>query len=382
MNFLQAFIQRFESFRDQFIPEELEGADLLEKRYRFQLLAGMLIITIVLITLFNLHYLLLSNMRFPGSLIALVLSGSLGVYSYYLLKKLKHQLDPKKPSSSFVAATFTAICIGVFLTGGALDNATTYFLTIPITLGFLLCGRNIGSLFATLSFSYFLLIAYLESQGMNMPQTIPIKHFASIEVALWLFFFGAVFSFSIAYDHITYNLMSERKYQQEKQTYFATHDSMTGLANRHKFDQALDESLSRAKRLNKQLGLYLIDLDGFKPINDQFGHDAGDALLIHIAKKIQETLRVDDLACRLGGDEFAVITLGDVKDQDSEHLCQRLLDAIGEAITFNGNTLQVTASIGVSTYPIDGLDKESLLKAADVAMYRCKGTKQRWSLAY
>ena len=176
--------------------------------------------------------------------------------------------------------------------------------------------------------------------------------------------------------------MSERKYQQEKQTYFATHDSMTGLANRHKFDQSMDETLSRAKRLNKQLGLYLIDLDGFKPINDQFGHDAGDALLQHIAQQIQNTLRADDLACRIGGDEFAVITLGDVKDPDSEHLCHRLIEAISQDVIYKAHSLRVTASIGVSTYPINGLDKESLIKAADVAMYRCKGSDRRWSLAY
>lgn len=381
MNNFASLLRQFELLRDKFIPQHDGALKTSEEKYRFQLLSGLIIAAVFLLSLFNTHYLLISGVKHWGNLIAILLTGLLGSFHLILLFNLKKQTSCAHFSNYFVSSIFITICIGIFFTGGSLNNATSYFLNVPILTAFLLLGKLSGFIYAILSLLFYLSIALLEHNGLVIPQTIPLRLYTTVEVLLWLFFFGTIVLFSSTYNHLTYKLMRQQEYEQEKQTYYATHDSLTLLPNRHKFDQRLFEALARSKRQNTQTGLYLIDLDGFKPINDQFGHDAGDALLRHVANNINMALRSDDMAARIGGDEFVIITQGSITSKSIEQLSKRLLEAIEQPLNYMNDQLQVSASIGISVSPDNGSTPDILMKCADTAMYNCKNSKHRWEIS-
>lgn len=154
--------------------------------------------------------------------------------------------------------------------------------------------------------------------------------------------------------------------------YLAYHDSLTTLPNRAMFGIALGQAFQEARRRNRNLAVFFVDLDRFKQINDTLGHDVGDILLQEVAKRLRQALRASDLVARLGGDEF-VILLTELEDQQhAETVAMKVLTAIAKPFTAEGQELRVTASIGVSLYPKDGLDEQTLMKYADVAMYQAK----------
>lgn len=167
--------------------------------------------------------------------------------------------------------------------------------------------------------------------------------------------------------------VTEYKHAEEKIQYLATHDSLTGLPNRLLFTQLLDHSIQFAKRNNRQLAVFFVDLDRFKIINDTKGHDAGDQLLQEIAMRYKRILRAADVVSRQGGDEF-VMCIEDVhKVNDLEHVANNLLTSTLRPVDLPDGECRVTASIGISLYPKDGEDVQSLMKNADTAMYYAKG---------
>jgi diguanylate cyclase (GGDEF)-like protein len=150
-------------------------------------------------------------------------------------------------------------------------------------------------------------------------------------------------------------------------------DTLTKLPNRECFEPFLRKVLDKSRADNKIMSLLFLDLDGFKAINDTFGHDEGDVLLKIVADRISRSIRTNDLCFRLGGDEFAVIAR-DVKDR--LHPCliaRRLIHAISEPVALSGsNSARVGCSIGIASYPFDAEDPDALLKNSDEAMYRAK----------
>lgn len=154
-------------------------------------------------------------------------------------------------------------------------------------------------------------------------------------------------------------------------------DSLTGLANRASFDQALDQGLIQARRHDWKLAVLFIDIDKFKNINDSYGHDAGDKVLLMVANRLQSSLREEDTVCRWGGDEFVCLLLEVKQEADLIHLADTLLGQIAEDCEVNGTVFSLQASIGIAVYPEDGETAESLFKNADTAMLRAKGTEQR-----
>lgn len=152
----------------------------------------------------------------------------------------------------------------------------------------------------------------------------------------------------------------------------ATHDALTGLPNRLHLSEDLTAAMSRAERQGKQVAVVFFDLDNFKNVNDALGHASGDELLVQVAQRTTAVVRNSDIVARQGGDEFMVV-LPDIEEvQDVERLAERLLDAIGEPYQLGLDQAHVTASIGIALFPGDAIDATSLVKHADVAMYRAK----------
>lgn len=179
-----------------------------------------------------------------------------------------------------------------------------------------------------------------------------------------------------------YEDVTERRRVAQQLVALAERDPLTNLFNRRRFHEELERLLADAARRDVGVGLLTFDLDGFKPINDRYGHQAGDEVLVGLAEGVRRTVRRNEMFFRLGGDEFAVL-VPDATPEALSELAARLVEGIAALeYSFDGQVASVTASIGVACYPQHGADGEALMAAADAAMYRSKAMGRNcWVLA-
>ncbi|MBT3557619.1 MAG: GGDEF domain-containing response regulator [Rhodospirillales bacterium] len=174
-----------------------------------------------------------------------------------------------------------------------------------------------------------------------------------------------------------------RKYREVELQSEALRDSLTGVGNKSLYEAQLRQSVERATRDGEQLGVLMIDLDGFKPVNDTYGHEAGDAVLQQVATRIVDETRSSDVIARVGGDEFAAVLVKVNSEKDVENIREKLAKSISDAsyVVGNGQTISVGASIGAAVFPDDGRDVAELKRIADKRMYGIKKERERARLA-
>lgn len=168
------------------------------------------------------------------------------------------------------------------------------------------------------------------------------------------------------------NDITNRMRYEKQLAHQAKHDVLTGLPNRSLFEDRLHQALIHANRSQREVAVVFVDLDHFKEINDKLGHEFGDRLLITVAERLTRCLRENDTVARQGGDEFVLILCDAADPQAITLTLQRIIASIAQPVCFDGQELAVTCSVGASVYPVDGKDPQSLLKHADIAMYRAK----------
>jgi diguanylate cyclase (GGDEF)-like protein len=168
------------------------------------------------------------------------------------------------------------------------------------------------------------------------------------------------------------NLLDELANNEARLQQQAYYDTLTGLPNRALLLDRLEHAIAHAQRSHQWLALLFLDLDRFKVINDSLGHDVGDALLQAVAQRLMSVLREQDTIARLGGDEFVVLLEGLPQADLAERIGRKILGVMQGALSVNGHELFVNTSIGISLYPQDGADAQTLLKCADTALYRVK----------
>ena len=171
---------------------------------------------------------------------------------------------------------------------------------------------------------------------------------------------------------IVFRDVSAARAMADQITHSAEHDFLTGLPNRMLLNDRVNQAIAMAPRHHKRVAVLFLDLDGFKHINDSLGHPTGDKLLQSIAKRLVECVRASDTVSRQGGDEFVVLLSEVERSEDTAISARRMLQAVAEAHSVDNHDLHVTTSIGVSVFPDDGLDAETLIKNADTAMYQAK----------
>ena len=168
-----------------------------------------------------------------------------------------------------------------------------------------------------------------------------------------------------------------RKVSEDKIRFVAHHDNLTQLANRLMFHERLERMMISARANERSFALLCLDLDDFKAVNDTSGHDAGDELLVAVAERLRENVREGDIAARMGGDEFAIIQPAAAQPAAAVALAQRLLSTIGQPFELAAGSAMVGASIGIAIFPQHGDNPETLLRNADVALYRAKRAGRR-----
>lgn len=171
---------------------------------------------------------------------------------------------------------------------------------------------------------------------------------------------------------VNFSDITDRKKSEDLAGYMAQHDALTGLPNRILFSDRLEQAIALAKREKHLLAILFIDLDKFKNANDTFGHEAGDGLLKEVAKRIKECLRESDVVARMGGDEFLVLMPKLEKDEDINLVAEKIRFVLNHPFIISGNSIDISASIGIAIYPKDGHDERTLTRKADSAMYNAK----------
>ncbi len=173
-------------------------------------------------------------------------------------------------------------------------------------------------------------------------------------------------------EQIIFRDITERKLAEERLEYLALYDALTGLYGRNSFFDHLNHSLAQGERYDRMLALLFLDLDRFKAVNDTLGHNVGDLLLKEATKRLKNCLRKSDVPARVGGDEFTVILTEISNTQDAAIIAQRIITSLAKPFVIENNECSIGVSVGISLYPADGDDPETLLKNADFAMYNAK----------
>jgi diguanylate cyclase (GGDEF)-like protein/PAS domain S-box-containing protein len=176
-----------------------------------------------------------------------------------------------------------------------------------------------------------------------------------------------------------YEDITRERQTAEQLVFLAERDALTGLYNRHRFQQELNRTMMECERKKSLCAVMFFDLDEFKSVNDTYGHRAGDALLIRVAGEISALVRKNEVLARLGGDEFAIL-LPAVSDDEAERLAERVVRAVAQIpFQFEGQTLRLTTSLGIAYFPTQAADSDELVAKADIAMYQAKQAgKNAW----
>lgn len=183
------------------------------------------------------------------------------------------------------------------------------------------------------------------------------------------------FAVMVAYAKIYFRNEMERTKMTVQLFHLANHDALTGLANRNLLMDRLSHAIAQTSRQNRQLAVLFLDLEGFKEVNDTYGHDTGDALLKSVAERLCACVRAGDTIARLGGDEFILVLENIAGQEDIDHVFEKIKAGFEQPFSVNTYSIHQGISIGSATYPKDGIDMETLISSADSSMYENKRSK-------
>ncbi len=276
--------------------------------------------------------------------------------------------------------TFAAIVIGICTSGGPVLASNNQLMVMQAALSLFLLGIRGGLIWSGIVLLTQTFLYYLFVTGLDFPNIQPPEAATAGAIFNWFLAFFAIVSLILLIELSRDQLEFQRHNEQEKLRYMATHDGLTQLANRSLFEERLKTAIEQCERNDSKVLLLYLDLDKFKPINDEWGHDVGDRVLKIVASRLKATTRDCDTVARLGGDEFAVVLPNLVKDVSINKLTESIYNRITQPINLHGKHFTIGCSIGICSYPESAADSEQLWQQADAAMYIAKKKSARWHI--
>lgn len=296
-----------------------------------------------------------------------------------LLITLRRKGNYEFCSISAVLVLMTIILAGICVSGGPAISPVVQLLAIPPLTAYFFGGLRWGGYTVGVSlFSLFVLLV-MHMYGFVFLHTVADKMVA-LQFLVTFVNVSVVSVMAFIYESMASALRQERDLEHDKYVHLAKTDPLTGLANRRNFDAMLLErmELCAAENPPRRFALGYLDLDGFKPINDQYGHAVGDEVLRVISDRLRASLRGSDFVGRHGGDEFMLL-LDLVGEQTAvEAMAQRMLGSIAKPIETTAGNVKVSGSLGFAMYPLDSNEIEELKRSADTAMYEAKKQRGTW----
>lgn len=307
------------------------------------------------------------NVIFPLSLG----SSAVILYSLYLLKVRGNY---HACCLLAIGQGFIAVVCALAITGGPTESWVGQLLGVPCLMAFFFGGLRWGVASTLITIATVSVMMALQALGVLFPQMTTEAFRPMAPAVVLIINFAMVTALSLVYEQTYFSIKKERDHQHQKFVRLAKIDPLTGLANRRVFDEILTAKIALYGKLTPVhcFALCYLDLDKFKPINDQFGHDVGDEVLNAVSTRLRSALRGADFICRHGGDEFLML-LDTVQNSNAAvALAKRFLQLVQEPVETGAGTMQVGGSFGFALFPQHGADMPALQKAAEVSMYEAK----------
>jgi diguanylate cyclase (GGDEF)-like protein len=348
---------------------DYDSADEEHHRQRILVMSGAFwLINVLLFTLIVPFFTPLSS---KGSVAAQFLFGAtvFGVLVSMLILRLKQdRIIAVNVMLLIYGGSFAASC---FFLGGTTSPTFPLMILIPV-MASIVGSASLCVAWSLLVLAFWLGLFQAERGGMEVLQIILPQNYSLAMLLTYTAMAASVVSIVLIYAEMNKVLRQSLQESNEELEHLSSHDQLTRLPNRRFYDERIALALHRAAEHGSLTGVLILDLDGFKQINDTYGHGAGDKLLQAVAHRIQVNLRETDLVARLGGDEFVAV-IEDAKSPDEiTRIAHKLSHAVEQPLYVRQQLLKFSASIGVAIFPIDGRQQQELEEKADKAMYLAK----------
>ncbi|MEZ5540186.1 MAG: GGDEF domain-containing protein [Pseudomonadales bacterium] len=343
-----------------------------ETLYKARILAGIASMYIFLLVVTSIYALFLAPLSPDNVFVSLSFMTMMIMGYSMVLYWLRHGEKYRRCAEITVFCTYAGVVMGVATSGGPLASPATPIMVIPVILAFTLGSKYSGLIWSFVVMATHIAMVAIDRWIFKFPQMLDMSQPLMHHLMHWGVNYFAIILLMLVFESITRRLKQERDAERDRYAFLAAHDSLTGLANRLMFDSQLTRALASSDRNKNIVGLVILDLDGFKPVNDQLGHDMGDNILRAIGDRLTNLLRKADTIARIGGDEFAVILENVAAPPGIDIVAQRIVDEIGKPYDILPAGMRVTASVGVAMYPLHTRDENTLRVLADHAMYEAK----------
>jgi diguanylate cyclase (GGDEF)-like protein len=373
------FGARYARIVEWFIPASLRLDSDTLYRTRILVMGLMLMMTVVAASAIMVT---LATLPASSKLANLLISIPTVLVIAFLLWQLRRNGNYRLCSNATVLALLTGNLVGICVSGGLSHSPAGALLAVPPLLAFFFGGVRRGAIIAGAALAAILILFALELAGLQIYNSSDLSHAPFNQLLVNGMGLIVLCGMAFIYEFTTAALMRERDLEHEKVNRLAYTDSLTGLANRLDFDAELTVRIARynAHITRSSFALCMLDLDGFKPINDEFGHDIGDVVLQTVSERLLGCLRESDYVGRQGGDEFMLIFDAVSTTTQVEVFAKRLAQVLELPIETPAGSMQVTGSLGFALFPGSATDAESLKRAADRAMYTAKRSRSGWSV--